>query len=121
MGAGRRRCATSRPHHTVSLERGRVIEELAGTVLQHAQNAVMAVDDDGRVGVYNPAAVVVHGHDRVLGVLQDGAGKLLDDAPSLQANCMVGPRRGAAASPSSHQTISTDGGEAFRLRYCCGT
>src|SRR5680860_511000 len=60
MGAGRRRCATSRPHHTVSLERGRVIEELAGTVLQHAQNAVMAVDDDVRVGVYNPAAAPRH-------------------------------------------------------------
>jgi len=35
----------------VSLERGCVIEELAGTVLQHVQTAVMAVDDDGRVGV----------------------------------------------------------------------
>ncbi|MEI6448844.1 MAG: hybrid sensor histidine kinase/response regulator [Actinomycetes bacterium] len=46
---------------THSLERGRVIEELAGTVLQHVQTAAMAVDDDGRVGVYNPAAAGILG------------------------------------------------------------
>ena len=41
------------------------MEELAGTVLQHVQTAAMAVDDDGRVGVYNPAAA------RALGVEVD--------------------------------------------------
>src|SRR5674476_1613537 len=61
----RRRCATPRPHDSDSLARGRAIEELAGTVLQHVQTAAMAVDDDGRVGVYNPAAA------RALGVEVD--------------------------------------------------
>jgi PAS domain S-box-containing protein len=48
-----------------SLERERIIEELARTVLQHVQTAAIAVDDDGRVGVYNPAAA------RALGVEVD--------------------------------------------------
>ena len=57
--------------------RGRVIKELAGTVLQHVQTAAVAVDDDGRIGVYNPAAA------RVLGVpVEDVAGRHLDEITS---------------------------------------
>ena len=44
-----------------------------------------AEDTCGRGVVDAHAAVVVHGHGRSLDVLQNCAGKLLDDAPSLQA------------------------------------
>jgi len=45
------------------------IDELADTVLLHVQTAAIAVDEDGRVGVYNPAAarVLVVPVEEVLG------------------------------------------------------
>jgi PAS domain S-box-containing protein len=50
------------------------LDQLEGTVLLHVQTAAIAVDEDGRVGVFNPAAA------RVLGVPVDHVlGRHLDD------------------------------------------
>lgn len=72
--------ATSLSPRTDSVERGRVMEKLAAvTVLQHVQTAAMAADDDGHVGVYNPAAA------RVLGVLaRDVVGRDLESLASAR-------------------------------------
>src|SRR5450759_1331015 len=64
-GAGEAAARRRGPTLQIAWKEGASIEELAGTVLQHVQTAAMAVDDDGRVGVFNPAAA------RALGVEVD--------------------------------------------------
>lgn len=46
---------------TDGLRKGSIIDKLAGTVLQHVVTAVVAVDGNGWVAVYNPAAALVLG------------------------------------------------------------
>jgi two-component system sensor histidine kinase FlrB len=57
------------------------VEELAGRVLLHVQTAAIAVDEGGRVGVYNPAA------ERALGVPAD---QVLDHTLD-ELTCSSGP------------------------------
>ena len=88
-------------------------------MLQHVQTAAMAVDDivhldaqdaRSRRVVDAHAAVVVHGHGRGLDVLQYGAGKLLDDAPSLQGVCAVGRGIAVRRRPPPSDAIDTQRG-----------
>jgi len=95
-----------------SFERGRAIEELAGIVLQQVQTAAMAVDEDGRVGVYNAAAA------RVLGVpVEDVAGRDLDSLsgapPALAAlaGILSEARRSGQAATRRQVEVSTPAGE----------
>ena len=91
--------------------RGRVIKELAGTVLQHVQTAAVAVDDDGRIGVYNPAAA------RVLGVpVEDVAGRHLDEITSppalaILAGVLREARHSGAEAARRQVVVPTSGGE----------
>jgi len=95
-----------------SSERGRAIEELAGIVLQQVQTAAIAVDEDGRVGVYNAAAA------RVLGVaVEDVAGRDLDSLsgapPALAAlaGILSEARRSGRAATRRQVEVSTPAGE----------
>ena len=95
-----------------SFERGRAIEELAGIVLQQVQTAAMAVDDAGRVGVYNAAAA------RVLGVaVEDVTGRDLDSLsgapPALAAlaGILSEARRSGRAATRRQVEVSTPAGE----------
>ncbi len=81
---------------------GRDIDQLEGTVLLHVQTAAMAVDERGRVGVFNPAAARVLDVpvERVLGRDLD---ELAGAEPGLAALAGVlqeTRRTGVAASPS---------------------
>jgi signal transduction histidine kinase/CheY-like chemotaxis protein len=94
------------------VERGRVIEELAGIVLQHVQTAAIAVDDDGRVGVYNAAAA------RVLCVpVEDVVGRdlgsLVASPPALAALAAIlgEARRSGRAATRRQVVVSTSSGE----------
>jgi PAS domain S-box-containing protein len=84
---------------------------LAGIVLQHVQTAAMAVDDDGRVGVYNPAAA------RVLGVPAEAvAGRPLEeltDPPALAAlvGVLAEARRSGAEAARRQVVVALDGAE----------
>jgi PAS domain S-box-containing protein len=88
-----------------------VIEELAGTVLQHVQTAAVAVDDDGRIGVYNPAAA------RVLGVPADQvAGRHVDEITSPPALAVLAgvlreARRSGAEAARRQVVVPTSDGE----------
>jgi len=95
-----------------SFERGRAIEELAGIVLQQVQTAAIAVDEDGRIGVYNAAAA------RVLGVaVEDVAGRDLDSLsgapPALAAlaGILSEARRSGRAATRRQVEVSTPAGE----------
>ena len=73
------------------------MDQLEGTVLLHVQTAAMAVDEHGRVGVFNPAAA------RVLGVsVEQVIGRSLDDltqaGPALAALAECCPRHAGPAS-----------------------
>jgi PAS domain S-box-containing protein len=87
------------------------IEALASTVLEHVQTAAMAVDDDGRVGVFNPAA------SRVLGVAAGEVdGRRLDELtepPALAAlaDVLAEARRSGAEAARRQIIIGTDDGE----------
>ena len=80
-------------------------------MLQHVQTAAMAVDDDGRVAVYNPAAA------RVLGVpAGDVSGRRLDellDPPALAAlvDVLGEARRSGAEAVRRQVVVTVDGGE----------
>jgi signal transduction histidine kinase/CheY-like chemotaxis protein len=94
------------------VERGRVIEELAGIVLQHVQTAAIAVDDDGRVGVYNAAAA------RVLRVpVEDVIGRdlaALSAAPeslAVLAGILDEARRSGRAATRRQVEVRTPDGE----------
>jgi PAS domain S-box-containing protein len=93
-------------------EGGRVItiEHLAGTVLLHVQTAAIAVDEDGHVGVYNPAAA------RVLGVpVDEVVGRDIEEmsaSPALAALLDVlraARRSGKAATRRQVQVVTPDG------------
>ncbi len=93
------------------MERGCVIEELAGIVLQHVQTAAIAVDDDGRVGVYNAAAA------RVLGVaVEDVVGRELSslsaapEALATLADILDEARRSGRAATRRQVEVSTPAG-----------
>lgn len=90
---------------------GMIIDELAGTVLLHVQTAAIAVDEGGRVGVFNPAAA------RVLEVpVEDVLGRDLAELaagpPALAA--LIGvlgeARRTGEAATRRQVTVETPGG-----------
>ena len=88
------------------------MDELSGTVLQHVQTAAIAVDEDGRVGVYNPAAArvlavpveEVLGHD--LHELENGVPALATLAAVLRE-----ARRSRQAATRRQVVVRTDDGE----------
>ena len=111
-GAGDAAVRAARPHETDSQEKGHVIEELAGTVLQHVRTAAMAADDDGHVRVYNPAAA------RVLGVEVDAVvGRDLESLaaapPALAALAVIllEARRSGVAAARRQVVVPTPAGE----------
>jgi signal transduction histidine kinase/CheY-like chemotaxis protein len=88
------------------------LDQLEGTVLLHVQTAAIAVDGDGRLGVFNPAAA------RVLGVPVDHVlGRHLDDLrdaePALAAVAGVlrETRRTGVARARRQVTVPTPDGE----------
>jgi len=99
----------SRGSHTEGEEVG--IEALASTVLQHVQTAAIAVDDDGRVAVYNPAAA------RVLGVPAEAVSgrrlRELTEPPALAAlvDVLGEARRSGAEAVRRQVVVSADGAE----------
>jgi len=88
-----------------------IIDELAGTVLLHVQTAAIAVDESGRVGVFNPAAarVLEVPVDDVLG--RDLAG-LAAGPPALAAliGVLMEARRTGEAATRRQVTVDTPGG-----------
>ena len=90
----------------------RVIDELAGTVLFHVQTAAIAVEESGRVGVYNPAAA------RVLDVpVEEVLGRDLTELtggpPALAAlvEVLAEARRTGQAATRRQVTVETPDGE----------
>ncbi len=90
----------------------REIGQLDSKVLLHVQTAVMAADEGGRVGVYNPAAA------RMLGVsVEDVVGRALDELtdgePALAAlaGVLQEARRTGAAHARRQVTVLTPTGE----------
>jgi two-component system sensor histidine kinase FlrB len=88
-----------------------IIEELAGTVLERVQTAAVAVDDDGRVRVYNPAAA------RVLGVPAAAVtGRHLDEitapeALAILADVLREARRSGAEAARRQVVVPSGNGE----------
>lgn len=88
------------------------IDELAGTVLLHVRAAAIAVDEDGRVGVFNPAAArvldvpveAVVGRD--LSSLGKGSAAL-----AALADILVEARRTGQAASRRQITVATPQGE----------
>ncbi len=87
------------------------MDQLEGTVLLHVQTAAMAVDEHGRIGVFNPAAA------RVLGVpVASVPGHDLDDftrsEPGLAALAgVLEARRTGVAEARRQVTVDTPSGE----------
>ena len=90
---------------------GRDIDELEGTVLLHVQTAAIAVDERGRVGVFNPAAARVLDVpvERVLGRDLD---ELTGAEPALAALAGVlrETRRTGVAQTRHQVTVDTPDG-----------
>lgn len=109
----RRACRVASPLSSVrpSPKKGGVIEGLAGTVLQHVQTAAVAVDDDGRLAVFNPAAA------RALGVpVGDVVGRSLEgirEPPALTAlaDVLREARRSGEAATRRQVVVTTAAGE----------
>jgi signal transduction histidine kinase len=87
------------------------IDELAGTVLLHVQTAAIAVDERGRIGVFNPAA------SRVLDVPVDQVvgrdlGELEGATPALAAlaKVLAEARRTGIAATRREVAVETPGG-----------
>lgn len=88
------------------------IDQLDSRVLLHVQTAVMAADEGGRVGVYNPAAARVLGVP-VAEVLGRDLDELLVGEPALAAlvGVLEDARRTGAAHARRQVTVAAPSGE----------